>query len=313
MNNPKTDRRYHQAVLASCVLPWDENERLIEPLFRAEVRHLIAAGFHDVYVFGTAGEGHAVTRAVFEQVVTIFREETAADGIFPQVGVIALSTPLVLERIEFAYKAGFRVFQISLPCWGALNDTELLRFFRDVCGAFPDARFLHYNLARSQRVLTPADYRMLQAEIPNLAATKNTLPNVFHTIELVRQADQLQHFVGEATLPIGCLHGECSLLSSFGPVIPKATFRLFRHIQAGEWAEAFLLHAEYLAAMTDVLKPLRTGTWIDGAYDKVLARLGGIEMPLRLLSPYSSFPETKVEECRAILESKYKHLQSGQA
>ena len=52
--------RYPQAVLVSCEIPWDENENLMEDLFREEVRHTLKAGFNHLYIFGTAGEGHAV-------------------------------------------------------------------------------------------------------------------------------------------------------------------------------------------------------------------------------------------------------------
>ena len=34
-------KRYPQAVLASCEVPWDENGELIEPVFRAEVRQAL--------------------------------------------------------------------------------------------------------------------------------------------------------------------------------------------------------------------------------------------------------------------------------
>lgn len=52
--------RYPQAVLVSCEIPWDENENLMEDLFREEARHTLKAGFNHLYIFGTAGEGHAV-------------------------------------------------------------------------------------------------------------------------------------------------------------------------------------------------------------------------------------------------------------
>ena len=44
---------------------------------------------------------------------------------------------------------------------------------------------------------------------------------------------------------------------------------------------------------------------IDGAYDKVLVRLGGLPMPLRLLSPYEGLPMSVYEECRRVLHEKY--------
>ena len=134
--------RYPQAVLVSCEIPWDENEHLIEDLLREEVRHTLKAGFNHLYIFGTAGEGHAVDTGRYRQIVQIFYEETRGPDIHPMVGAIGLSTANIVERVGFAHDIGFRTFQTVLPSWGALNDDELLTFFKDLCGTFPDSRFL---------------------------------------------------------------------------------------------------------------------------------------------------------------------------
>ena len=165
--------RYPQAILVSCEAPWDEKEQLCEEIFRREVR-MVLEQFNHLYIFGTAGEGYAVDTARFQQIVRVFHEETRGADVHPMVGVIALSTANVIERVAFAYETGFRVFQIALPAWGALNDREVMTFFQDVCGAFPAAQFLHYNLPRAKRLLTGADYRRLIDAVPNLVATKNT-------------------------------------------------------------------------------------------------------------------------------------------
>lgn len=298
--------RYPQGILISCEIPWDENEQLLEDVFRAEIRHVLAAGFQYVYTFGTAGEGYAVDRPRFERVVEIFREETR-EAAHAQIGVIALSVPQVHERIRFAYAKGFREFQISLPSWGALNDAEMMRFFVDVCSAYPDARFLHYNLMRTKRVLTGPEYRRIADAVPNLVATKNTGTTVYSTMELLKCAPDLQHFFGEAMFPTGCLHGECSLLSSFGPMFPRATHQLFEYARQRQWDKLFPFQAEYLNAVEDVIAPMRRQTMIDGAYDKMLVRLAGVPMPLRLLSPYQGFSEEIFEECQATLHGKYAH------
>ena len=125
--------RYPRAILVSCEIPWDEQENLMEDLFREEVRRFLASGFRHVYVFGTAGEGYAVDTTRFQRITKIFYEETREADIFPQVGVIGLSTANIRERLAIAHGIGFRIFQISLPSWGALNDRETLRFFKDVC------------------------------------------------------------------------------------------------------------------------------------------------------------------------------------
>jgi dihydrodipicolinate synthase/N-acetylneuraminate lyase len=297
--------RYPQAILVSCEIPWDEKEELLEEVFRREVR-MVLKDFQHIYIFGTAGEGYAVDSARFRQIVQVFYEETRGDDVHPMVGVIGLSTATIIERVAFAYDTGFRVFQISLPSWGALNDRELMTFFTDVCSAFPDAQFLHYNLPRTKRVIEGADYRRLIEAVPNLVATKNTGGGMARAANLMKQAGELQHFFGEDNFPHGCLYGECSLLSSFGPMTPHKAWGLFEAGRNGQLAELFGLQKEYHDMMYDVLGPVLAEGRIDGAYDKMLVRLGGLEeMPLRLLSPYEGFSEEQYQACKRVLHEGY--------
>ena len=60
--------RYPQAVLVSCEIPWDDNEQLLEEVFRREVRAVLQH-FNHLYVFGTAGEGYAVDTPRFQRIV----------------------------------------------------------------------------------------------------------------------------------------------------------------------------------------------------------------------------------------------------
>jgi dihydrodipicolinate synthase/N-acetylneuraminate lyase len=297
--------RYPQGILISCEVPWDEHQNLMEDVFREEVEHVLRAGFRHVYIFGTAGEGYAVDLPRFRRIAEIFREATSGENIRAQVGVIALSVPQFRERLSIAHDIGFREFQISLPSWGPLNDDEMLRFFTDVCTMFPDSRFLHYNLPRTKRVLTGPEYRRIADVVPNLVATKNTGTTVYGTMDLLNHAPDLQHFFGEAMFPTGCLHGECSLLSSFGPLFPKRTQVLFEYGRTRQFDRLFPFQAEYLRAVEEVIAPLRRRTLIDGAYDKALIRLAGIPMPLRLLSPYDGFSDEVFEECKRTLMEKY--------
>ena len=300
--------RYPQAILVSCEIPWDQNEQLLEGVFRQEVRHAIE-DFDHVYIFGTAGEGYAVDTVRFHQIVEIFREETVecGDDKYVQVGVIGLSTANVVERVKFAYDTGFRIFQMSLPAWEALNDVELLTYFKDVCGAFPDARFLHYNLPRARRVLQANDYRRLIDAIPNLVATKNTGADEAATKALLTEASELQHFLGERNFPLGCTHGECSLLSSWGPLSPEKAKQFFDAGIHRREPEVTELQREYSSLLEDVLGPLMGGeSRIDGAYDKMIVRLGGFEeMPLRLLSPYQGFTEEEYQACKRVLHERH--------
>jgi dihydrodipicolinate synthase/N-acetylneuraminate lyase len=294
--------RYPQAVLVSCPLPWDEREELVEDLFRDEVRRVLAAGFRHVYVFGTGGEGYAVDTRRFRQVVAVVREETAADDVWPMVGVIGLSSAVVIERLAIAHEAGFRTFQISLPAWGALADDELSRFFGDVCGRFPDSRFLHYNLPRARRVLHGADYARLLAAVPNLVATKTTGGGLEGAEDLMLRAPELQHFMGEANFPHGSAYGECSLLASYAELSASMTWRLFEAGRDHDEAALYELQHAFQAMSTGLWSQVSEGPHMDGAYDKLLVKLGLLpEFPLRLLSPYVGFGEHDYEAARRYL------------
>lgn len=297
--------RYPQAILVSCEAPWDENGQLLEEVFRRQVQ-MVRQHFSHLYIFGTAGEGYAVDTARFVQIVRIFYEETRGPDIYPQVGVIGLSTANIVERIAVAYAVGFRVFQISLPSWGILNDHELMTFFKDVCGAFPDAQFLHYNLPRAKRVLEGRDYRRLVDAVPNLVATKNTGGGMARAVDLMTHAAELQHFFGEENFPHGALYGECSLLSSFGPMSPHKAWALFEAGRQRDIQALFTLQKAFCDMMLAVLGPVLAEGRIDGAYDKLLVRLGGLEeMPLRLLSPYQGLSEEQYQLCKQTLHEQF--------
>lgn len=295
--------RYPQAILVSCEIPWDEKEQLLEDVFRREVRWVLAAGFNHLYVFGTAGEGYAVDTARFQDIVRLFWEETQGPDVHPMVGVIALSTAQFVERLGFAHDAGFRTFQICLPSWGALSDAEVDTFFKDVCGAFPDSRFLHYNLGRARRLLAGRDYRRIADRVPNLAATKNTLTSA---ADLLRHAPDLQHFLGERNFAEGCLYGECSLLASLGLTIPHRIKAYFAAGVRGDVDRLFRLHHDLLRFQQDIIEPLVAESRIDGAYDKALVKMGGFDaMPLRLLSPYQGLSDAHYEYVHSLFRDLY--------
>ncbi len=299
--------RYPQAILVACPSPWDERFELVDEIFRAEVREVFEAGFRHVYVFGTGGEGYAVDTRRFRQVVDTFYEETRVPDASPMVGVIGLSTAQILERVEYAYDVGFRMFQISLPSWGPLTDDEVLRFFADTCGRYPDARFLHYNLPRTKRVLTGRDYATVIAEVPNLVATKTTGGGMAGAEDLLRHAGELQHFMGEGNFPHGSMFGECSLLASYAELSPRRTFELFEAGRTRDAGTLMQLQHAFQTMSSDLWATPAPGPHMDGAYDKMLVKLGMLpEFPLRLLSPYQGFTEDDYLACRQLLTTKYR-------
>lgn len=299
--------RHPSTVMVSVVCPWDDAEQLAEEVFRREIRHALDAEFRRIYVFGTAGEGHAVDGARFRRVIEVFGDELGGTDATPMVGVIGMSTANVLERISIAHDMGFRSFQISLPAWFEVTDAEVVTYFETVCGAFPDSEFMHYNTARARRLVDGPLYREVVAAVPNLVATKTMTSDLGVVAGVVRDAPELMHFLTEQSIATGALHGEVALLGTFGALAPKRSWALLEAANAGRHREAAEIGAWFARLTEVVLVPFMADRRVDGAYDKLIERLSpGLEdFPLRMLSPYRTISDEEAAEAARLLAEHF--------
>ena len=278
-----TQKRFPTGIMSTVCVPWDERGQVVESILRENVRHALTGTRH-LYLFGTAGEGYALTDAQFTAIVRGFADEMRSAGAEPMVGLIDLSLGSMQERIRLCRDLGVNDFQISLPSWAALRDDELFLFFDHVCGVFPDCRFMHYNLMRAKRLVTGVEYGRLAALHPNLVATKNCGDSLDHIRSLQLDAAPLQHFLSESGYVYGSTFGECGILASFIMNWPK----LHALHEAGRRHD----HAAMVAIQREVDIVVRTlfeavpAGRIDGTYDKLFEKMYVPEMPLRLLPPY---------------------------
>jgi dihydrodipicolinate synthase/N-acetylneuraminate lyase len=304
-------KRYRSSILATCCVPWNEDFTFAEEIFRRQVRHQLANGIRDLYIFGTAGEGYAVTEAQFDQITRVFLDETRGQEVQAMVGIISLALPTVIERIERARSIGARRFQLSLPSWGALRDSEVDIFFRETCGRFPDCEFLHYNLPRAQRLLTAAEYGRLAALHPNLVATKNSTKDLPRLRALQTEAPLLQHFITEAGFADAALLGECGLLISIASTNFAAGQAYFHAGRTRNEPTLRAMQQEFTRLITALLAVVGDRAHMDGAFDKVFCRLHDPQFPLRLLPPYDSITEEAFEQFAALLQAKHPQLTPG--
>jgi hypothetical protein len=285
-------KRYPNDIVATCVIPWDTEFKFAEAMFRRQVRFLRQNLTRHLYVFGTAGEGYAVTESQFDTIACVFREETDFADTTAMLGVISVSLPTIIERIARGRKIGFRHFQISLPSWGALNSKEIDSFFRETCGRFSDCKFLHYNLMRTKKLLNGDDYARLAAAHPNLVAVKTGSADRDFLTDMIRKAPELQFCVGE--LAYGMLRDEfeCSLLIS----LAATNTGMAREFFNARGAPLARLTQEISGTRERFLACLNNGAHMDGAYDKLLYKVHDAEFPLRLLPPYQSADDAIFEK-----------------
>jgi dihydrodipicolinate synthase/N-acetylneuraminate lyase len=297
--------RYPRTVLGTVCLPWTEDGSLDEALFRKTIADLVAAGLPDLYIFGTAGEGYAVTDDMFRRVATVFAETMrSSGGAAPMVGIVSQSLATMIERIEFCLERGISTFQFALPNWSVTTDTEMRQVFAGICGQFPEAKFLHYNLMRSGRLVRPTDYAHLAERHPNLVATKYGGGDPFLISGLMRTAPPLTHFLTEQGYYIAAPLGPAALLTSISSSNPA---RAHEYLEAGANGDAARF-AQLYRELCGVLHALldATGTsLVDGAYDKAILKLSQPDFPLRLLPPYETTTDAAFRKYRDAVASGY--------
>ena len=297
--------RYPRTVLGTVCVPWRENGTLDEACFRRTITNLVKAGMPDLYIFGTAGEGYAVSESDFRRVAVLFAETMRdAGGSAPMVGVVNQSLATIVERIRFCRSEGITTFQISLPNWGTLADSELRRFFAEVCGSFPDCRFLHYNLMRAGRLVRPHEYAELAERHPNLVATKHGGADIHQILGLMAEAPQLRHFLSEQGYYLAAPLGEPALLASLVASNPQRAHAYLRAGIDGDLPRFAELHRELCGTLLALLRAVGLGH-IDGAYDKLIHKLAEPDYPLALLPPYDGGTEAAYRQYKAELEAKW--------
>lgn len=290
------------AILATAVVPWTVRGEFDADAFVRQVRHLAGALTRHIYIFGTAGEGYAVSEGQFDQVAGTFWTVARECAVTPMLGVISLSLATIIERIERGRALGFRQFQLSLPAWGALNDRELDLFFAETAGRFPDCQFLHYNLLRTKRLLTSVEYRRLAAVHPNLLAVKTGASDPAVVADLLTMSPRIRFYFGEFGYPLARSTHEVGLLISLASINPV----LARRYVGGTDADRADLLPDLRAMLAVLLELGRDRFHIDGAYDKLIYRVTEPSFPLRLLPPYSAPSEPDFDRFRTALPARWR-------
>lgn len=300
-----TKPRYPYCILATAVVPWNADGSFAEDIFRREVRLILKGLTRHVYIFGTAGEGYAVNERQYDEICRVFHDVTSAPDVYPMIGLINLSLATVIDRIERAREMGFRNFQISLPSWGALRDTEMFRFFKETCGRFPDCKFLHYNLLRTQRLLTADEYAVLAAEHLNLVATKNSTDAMSRIIGLMNQGSALTHFMTETGYAHASLIGKCGLLISMASTNFARGKAYFQAGQKREVGKLLAMQQELSQLTTKLVALGLKEAHIDGAFDKLFCKIHDPEFPLRLAPPYDSISDATFEKVVTMIRQEF--------
>ena len=83
-------KRFPNVVLATACIPWRASDAFDPDVFADTLRGLLARNLRHIYLFGTAGEGYAVTDSQFREITHCFANIMSAQDCHPMIGLISL-------------------------------------------------------------------------------------------------------------------------------------------------------------------------------------------------------------------------------
>ena len=298
MTKPKIKpltRKSLLGVWSALITPWTKGDKLDKRRFAIEIQSYAGSGLSGLYTGGTTGEFYAQDDETYAQITKIACKESHAIGLPVQIGVSALSTRTVIQRIKVAKKAGADGLQVALPFWLELKDDEVKRFVHEIAEAAGKTPIILYLTGRSKRKIAPALFGQLAKEVPTFIGTKDTGLDVKGLKALLKKAPDIAIFGGEDfydKLPAGGKGGYCSVTGFNAPKIVE----LYKLCAAGKMKEAKPLSDAVHRFLYGALVPMVTkqGLW-DSAIDRVQRVAGGGGVGLRCQSPYRSGTEKDVK------------------
>ena len=297
-----------RGVWVAMPTPWTADGRIDGGVVGELVRRYAAAGLDGAYTTGTDGEMHVLDLPEFRELVDAFAAGAEETGLPVQVGCTWSHTDGVIERARYAREAGIPRVQIALPSWVPLSDDEILRFFGAVQEALPDVAVIHYNIARSGRFLTGADYRRILDVAPNLAGSKHTGGDVGSLIEIVQATPELAHFVVDGQIVPGALFGAKGFYSFVANLSPAFALELWRCCTEGRWEEAARM-AETSAAFFRTWLASCPEITASPALSKIATRAGIFpEMPLAVRAPYRAGEDRHVAALITLIAERFPAL-----
>jgi len=294
--------------LVSVPIPWNDDFSFSPELFKKAINKLVKEKCDGLYLFGTSGEGYAVTDDEFNQIVNVFAEATKTFKGFTQVGCFGLSSDQVKNRCRIVSELGIQSVQITLPFWKVLNDKELERYFTDVCGSFPELSFLLYNNPQNKRRLKGKEIEAFHKLVPNLIGAKTGSGAWLDIFELITEAPSVTHFVTEKAFPFAYGLGNVGLIPSSNYVFPKTTHAFYEAVISRDLKTAHYLHKKIVRFFHLTAIPLVEKNYIDGAIDKAYAQIGGMDMPLNMKSPYIPLSDEDFKWLKSVVRLEFAEM-----
>jgi 4-hydroxy-tetrahydrodipicolinate synthase len=284
-------------VIPPVITPVDDEDRVDENAFRGQIRRLIVAGVHGLFVGGSAGEGPLLTDREWERMAAIAAGEVG-EQVFLLGGVMDTSTQRVLAKVRTLRELGYRHCVVTPTYYLALRcGDEVLRLFDACVNHAGPMNVVAYNIPQCVGYAMPADVMFEMARRGWVRTVKESSGNLDYTLRLIREGADVGLAVlqgDEGQMAASLAAGAVGIVPGSANVEPETFVALYRATQAGDAAE-MAQRAARIAELRQAL-PLVGEQWLAGI-KYAAARIGfGSGRPVSPLQPLSAVQAAAVDE-----------------
>lgn len=284
MAGTRLNSKILRGVVPPVCTPFTPDYQIDEASLRRLINHLIDGGVDGLFVLGSTSEVAFLTDERRADVIRITIDEVR--GRVPVVaGAIDMTTLRVIEHAKAAVAAGIDGLVVTAPFYTRTHPAEIAEHFRLIHAACPDTPIYAYDIPVAVNgVKLEADTVMSLATEGVIAGVKDSSGNDagIRALVLRRQALGLDDFVvltgSELTVDSALMFGVDGVVPGIGNVDPAGYARIFKAVQAGDFAAAKAEQERLFAmfALVEVGAPSRMGRGSSalGAFKAALELLG---------------------------------------
>jgi 4-hydroxy-tetrahydrodipicolinate synthase len=287
---------------ATLLAAWNADDSLDLGRIAAEIDTLINMKVDGIYSNGTAGEFHTQTEEEFDRISECLATKCNAAGMPFQIGASHMSAQLSLGRLQRSVKWSPGAFQVILPDWFPVTETEAVDFLKRMAEAAQGIGLVLYNPPHAKRVWTPEAIGRLAVQVPQLIGLKTAGGDDAWYASMRQHLSMLSVFVPGHLLASGVARGAHGAYSNVACLNPAAaqqwTDQMTRELPA-----ALEVEVRLKKFMSEHIAPFITEHgYCNAACDRFMACLGGwADVGWRMRWPYRSIPQEESVRLRPVM------------
>lgn len=226
------------------VTPFKEG-RFDADTMAALIDRLIAAGVNGIAPCGTTGESATLSHEEHRHVVE-FTVQAVAQRAQLVAGTGSNSTAEAIGLTQHAERVGADAALVICPYYNRPTQQGLIEHFRAIADA-TSLPIIMYNIPKRTGVNMEAATTVELSRVPNIVGIKEASGDLAQITDIIARTEDFNVLTGDDALlyPLCALGGHGGIMAA-AHIATEQWVKLWKHVEAGELAEARKLHYHLL-------------------------------------------------------------------